>query len=304
MKQRDQDPQPGFDRRGFLKVVAAAGVATATADRAQASSADAPGDPYGVLVDTTRCVGCRNCELVCAEANGLPEPDLDDAVLERERRTSDDSFSVINRYETSAGEVFVKRQCMHCVTPACASACLTRAMLKTAQGPVVWRESKCMGCRYCMVSCPFDMPKFEYDSANPRIRKCTMCFDRISQGGVPACVENCLGEALLFGRRSELLYEARKRIAEAPDSYVHSIYGEQEAGGTCWLYLAAVPFEELGFRTDLARHAYPEMTREFLYGVPVVLTLAPAMLLALNRATNRNNDAGRELPAADSEESS
>jgi len=291
---RRQIPRAGFDRRGFLKVLSASGVAVAVADRAEASPGAAVADPFGVLVDTTRCIGCRNCELVCAEANRLPEPDLDDAVLEQERRTSERQFSVINRYETSGGEVFVKRQCMHCITPACASACLTRAMVKTDRGPVLWRENKCMGCRYCMVSCPFDMPKFEYHSANPRIRKCTMCFDRISDGGVPACVEECPGEALSFGPRSKLLHEARQRIADGPDDYVHAIYGEHEAGGSCWLYLAAVPFEELGFRTDLATHPYPEMTREFLYGVPVVLTLAPAMLLALNRATRRERGEGEE----------
>jgi Fe-S-cluster-containing dehydrogenase component len=176
---------------------------------------------------------------------------------------------------------------MHCLQPACASACLTKALLKTEEGPVIWRADKCMGCRYCMLSCPFDMPKFEYDSPTPEIKKCTLCAERIAQGGIPACAESCPSEAILFGRRSELLTEARRRIAEAPDDYVNHVYGEHEAGGTSVLYLSAVPFEDLGLPGDLERDPYPELTREFLYGVPVVLTLAPALLLGLSQATRR-----------------
>jgi len=278
-----------MNRRGFLKTVGVAGaVAMARPGDAQAESAGGGVDGFAVLVDTTRCVGCRTCEAACAEANGLPEPPADDAVLEAERKPSTEQWSVINRCETDAGEVFVKRQCMHCVTPACASACLTKAMYKTEDGPVIWRENKCMGCRFCMVSCPFDMPKFEYDSAVPRIQKCRMCFDRLAEGGLPACVENCPAEALTFGRRSEMLAEARKRIVENPETYADHIYGEHEVGGTGFLYLSAVPFEQLGFRTDLGQTAYPRLTEDFLYGVPIVLTLWPAFLLALSQATKKD----------------
>jgi Fe-S-cluster-containing dehydrogenase component len=276
-----------FGRRCFLKILGASGVVLTGLDNAAAPPASPEGDPLGVLVDTTRCAGCHNCEVVCAEAHGLPEPDLSDEALERTRATSDTQLCVVNRWDTERGEVFVKRQCMHCVQPACTSACLTRAMMKTPEGPVVWRENKCMGCRYCMISCPFDVPKFEYDSALPRILKCDLCRERRARGELPACVENCPGEALTFGKRSELIAEARRRILEAPDEYVHQVYGEEEAGGTCWLYLASVPFDQLGFRTDLESRPYPELTRDFLYGVPVVLTLAPAFLLALSNATRR-----------------
>ena len=125
---------------------------------------------------------------------------------------------------------------MHCNEPACAAACLTQAMHKTSEGPVIWREDKCMGCRYCMVSCPFDVPKFEYNSANPEVTKCTMCAERQQNGQIPACVENCPAEALVFGTRRELLAEARTRIAENPELYYDHIYGETEAGGTSFLY--------------------------------------------------------------------
>lgn len=259
--------------------------------RALAAETDEKPEFMGVLVDTTRCVGCRACEYACAEQNGLPEPDDDESVLETIRKQTVKQWSVVNRYETEAGEIFVKKQCMHCSQPACASACLTKAMKKTELGPVVWRESKCMGCRFCMVSCPFDIPKFEYHSAVPKIQKCRMCLDLIQQGKPPACVENCMGdEALLFGKKRELLDIARARIAVEPEKYVHHIYGEHEVGGTGWLYLSAVPFKQLGFREDLGTRPYPELTKEFLYGVPVVLTLLPPFLLGLSYATRDNTE--------------
>jgi Fe-S-cluster-containing dehydrogenase component len=207
----------------------------------------------------------------------------DDVDMTAARTTSEKQWTVVNRFDTAKGEVFVKQQCMHCLQPACASACLTRAMHKTALGPVDWTADKCMGCRFCMVSCPFDVPKFEYFSANPRIQKCVMCWEKVKDGGQPACVENCPAEALTFGPRSQLLEEGRRRIYKEPDKYVHQIYGEHEAGGTGVLYLASVPFEQLGFR-NVAPESYPALTREFLYAVPVVLTLVPPLLVGLNRA--------------------
>ncbi|MGD2215273.1 MAG: 4Fe-4S dicluster domain-containing protein [Gemmatimonadales bacterium] len=275
-----------MDRRDCLKTLCAAAGSALVAGDLQAREAGgeaADSQAVGVLVDTTKCLGCRMCEWACAEANGLPDPESD-VELTPERTTSPTQWSVIQRYETEKGPVSVKRQCMHCLQPACASACLTRAMHKTPNGPVAWDGDKCMGCRFCMISCPFDVPKFEYDSVNPKIQKCVMCWERLQEGAEPACVANCPAGALLFGKRSELLEVARERIYHNPGRYVHHIYGEREAGGTSFLYLAAVPFDQLGFRTDLDETSYPVLTREFLYAVPLVLTLLPPLLLALNRA--------------------
>jgi formate dehydrogenase iron-sulfur subunit len=282
---------PGhIDRRGFLKTIGVVGATLASAGAAKATETKSHVDRVGVLVDTTRCVGCRTCEYMCAEANGLPEPDLmDDTVFDAEREGSESQRTVVNRYETDAGEIYVKRQCMHCIEPACASACLTKAMAKTEMGPVIWRGNKCMGCRFCMVSCPFDAPKFEYHSANPKIQKCTLCWERLEKGELPACVENCPAGALTFGKRDELIEEARRRINDNPDAYIHEIFGEDEVGGTSWLYLSAAPFDQIGFRTDLGDTAYPKYTQEFLYGVPIVLTLLPPFLLALSSATKGDN---------------
>jgi Fe-S-cluster-containing dehydrogenase component len=279
-----------------LELVAAIGASSLARQAGAATTAAEEGETFGVLVDLTRCAGCRMCELSCAEANGLPEPEWDDAVDDVKRPTSERQWTVVNRFETSRGEVFVKRQCMHCLAPACASACLTKAMCKTEEGPVVWREDRCMGCRYCMIACPFDAPKFEYSSPIPKIQKCRMCWERVAEGELPACVENCPNEALTFGKRSELLEIARQRIYENPGEYVSHIYGEHEAGGTGWLYISPVPFEELGFPTDVGEESYPETTRDFLTSVPVVLTLWPAFLLGLRRATAAAEDRGADPP--------
>ncbi len=275
-----------MDRRGFLKTLGLAGATVALPKATGAAEPKSDVEAYAVLVDTTRCVGCNTCTYACAEANGLPEPKDPDAVT----KPTTDQWTAIGRFQTSKGEVCVKRQCMHCVSPACASACLTAAMRKTAQGPVVWREDKCMGCRFCMVSCPFNGPKFEYGSTNPRIRKCVMCAERVRKGRQPACVESCPENALLFAKRADLLRIARKRMLESPDQYVDHIYGEREAGGTSWLYLAGVPFEELGFPTDVGETPYPNLTASFLYSVPAVLTLGPALMLGMARATHENDE--------------
>jgi Fe-S-cluster-containing dehydrogenase component len=281
-----------MDRRDLLKTMgAAAGTVLASSGlKAQEPEAAPTVEPVGILVDTTKCIGCRTCEWACADAHkdaGVEyEENADFSVT---RLTSEKRWTAVNRYETEKGTFYAKKQCMHCLSPACASACLTRAMHKNQDppGPVVWTADRCMGCRYCMISCPFDMPKFQYHKAVPRVEKCVMCAERLAEGKKPACVENCPAGALTFGARKDLLEEARKRIYAEPDRYVHQIYGEHEAGGTSWLYLSAVPFEQLGFKSDVGETPYPTYTREFLYSVPFVEILVPTFMLALNAATKR-----------------
>lgn len=287
-------------RRRFLQLASVAG-ASAAARTAGAQERKPSREFLGVLCDTTRCIGCRSCEVACAEAHGLPVPDVArDEALAAERTTSETQLTVVNRYQTSKGEVFVKKQCMHCWQPACTAACLTNAMYKTDVGPVIWRGNKCMGCRYCMVSCPFDIPKFEYDSANPRIQKCDMCWARLEKGEKPACVAACPTDALMFGRKRELMEIARVRVYRHPDHYEHRIYGESEVGGTGWLYLSAVPFNELGFRMDLGTTPYPEFTTGFLYGVPVILFGMPALLMGFNLLARAREEAPLDgAPPAD-----
>jgi Fe-S-cluster-containing dehydrogenase component len=280
----------GINRRNFFKALGATSAAVALGKEVNAEKPNTDNVEFkAILYDSTRCVGCQSCELSCAETNHLPEPeDYPEAGIVR--KTSENCRTVINLYETSKGPVYVKRQCMHCNDPACAAACLTQAMKKTEEGPVIWRDEKCMGCRYCMISCPFDMPRFDYNSANPNITKCTMCFERQQEGKIPACVENCPAEALMFGTRRELIAEARKRIVENPDTYVDHIYGETEAGGTSFLYLSSVPFEEIGLKTNIQKSSYPALTKSFLYSVPSVFVLVPSLLLGLHQASKTNQN--------------
>jgi formate dehydrogenase iron-sulfur subunit len=290
-----------MNRRGFLKTTVAAGSA-ALAGKLNAQDQRKPEEFVGILVDTTRCIGCRSCEVACSEEHDLAVPDvINDGLLEKERKTTDKQWMIVNKYETEKGDVFVKKQCMHCYQPACAAACPTEAMKKTKKGPVIWDGDKCMGCRFCMVSCPFDIPKFEYHEWNPKIQKCTMCFERLEQGKKPACVAACPTDALMFGTRLKNLEVARHRIYSHPDKYVHHIYGEHDVGGTGYIYLSAVPFDQIGFRTDLGRTPYPEYTKEFLYAVPLVLFGIPALLLGLNALAD-NDKTGKDSETGFGEE--
>jgi len=281
-----------INRRNFFKVIGVTGVSLGLGKKLSASPAkENETEFYGILHDSTRCMGCQGCEYACASEHGLPDPDIDDMPAAGiVRKTNETRRLVINAHETSQGELYIKNQCMHCNQPACSAACLTMAMYKTKEGPVIWRDDKCMGCRFCMVSCPYDVPKFEYHSANPKIVKCNMCYERVMEGKLPACVEDCPAEALTFGTRRELIAEARKRINDNPDLYYDGIYGEHEAGGTGNLYISSVPFEELGLNTNLQTKPYPELTKGFLYSVPSIFVLWPAILLGMYKSTKNNQN--------------
>ena len=279
----------GFDRRNFFRTIAVAGATLAVGSSFGAVKSDEEAVEFqGMLYDSTKCIGCRACERVCAKTYNLPEP-KDEMKAGVIRNTTETQRTAISNCITSKGEVFGKKQCMHCNEPACTAACLTQAMYKTKEGPVIWRGDKCMGCRYCMVSCPFDVPKFEFHSANPKIQKCDLCYDRIKSGKIPACAEACPADALTFGTRRELIAEARKRIFESPKDYINQIFGEEVAGGTGLLYLSPAPFNELGLNTKLQNSSYPALTKGFLYSVPSVDVLLPPLLLAIYEATKNNN---------------
>jgi formate dehydrogenase iron-sulfur subunit len=283
------------DRRAFLKLAGGAGAASAVGaaaivarPRRAAAAAHRADGGAAMLVDTTRCVGCRACEAACSEVNGLPAPAMsgEDAVFAKARRTEPTSYTVVNQFAGAAGgraapTRFVKTQCMHCVDPACSSACLVKALEKTPDGPVVYHADRCLGCRYCMVACPFGVPAFEYDKAVPYVTKCTFCAGRQRQGQAPACAQACPTGALTFGTRKALLETAKTRIYRDGERYVRHVYGEHEAGGTSWLYITDVPFEELGFRPDVPARPYPELTWTFLSAVPFVLMLWPPFLMGL-----------------------
>lgn len=233
---------------------------------------------FGCLFDITQCVGCRSCEEACNIANSLPAPDKpfdDPTVLDRERRPSSKAFTVVNRYYPNPPDLhnelvptFVKVQCMHCNKPSCVSACIVGAMEKKEEGPVLYDASKCIGCRYCMVACPFQIPAYEYhNSLTPEVKKCNFCFEKYTKNGEwPACARACPREAMLFGKRDQLLIHARRLVKKHPERYSPHIYGEYEIGGTSWMYLANVDFEKIGFQ-NLKPEPIPLLTETLQHGI-------------------------------------
>uniref|UniRef100_A0A7C4W005 4Fe-4S dicluster domain-containing protein n=1 Tax=Desulfatirhabdium butyrativorans TaxID=340467 RepID=A0A7C4W005_9BACT len=297
-----------LSRRKFLGWMGAAGAGTLLKGTSAQAAANThfTGYPnsYAVLHDITRCVGCRSCEAACNAVNELPKPDkpfTDLSVLESRRRTTAKTYTVVNKFpsdiQTTPSEkpVYVKKQCNHCLEPACASACFVRAFHKTPEGAVIYDPSVCVGCRYCMIACPFEIPTYEYDKAlEPRVMKCTMCYPRIQKGLLPGCVQACPKEALTFGKRKEILDIARERIRRHPERYIDHIYGEREMGGTSWLYLSGVPFASIGMREDLGVTPAPELTSGALGAVPIVVGLWPVLLTGIYAISKRKEKVSEE----------
>ncbi len=268
----------GIDRRDFLKIAMASGGATLLTNPTEAkASAEVELNPdrWGMLVDTTLCIGCRHCEWACKRQNELPSAPLaefsDTSAFDNLRRPDAESYTVVNRFPNPKNPdrpIYAKVQCMHCEDAGCVSACLVGALQKEKDGPVSYDAWKCMGCRYCMVACPFQVPAYEYFNAlNPRVMKCTFCMERVKKDkDFPACAKICPQGVLTFGKRVELLQAARERMAKAPDRYVPHIYGEHEVGGTAWLYLAEVPFEKLGFLT-LGEQSVPHLNESIQHSI-------------------------------------
>ncbi len=289
-----------ISRRKFLGWMGAAGLTSAVGTTARAASNqefEGYENSMAVLHDITRCIGCRKCEEACNIVNELPAPQapFDDLkVLEQKRRTTPKEYTVVNQFEGDR-PTFVKQQCNHCQEPACASACFVNAFTKTPEGAVIYNEDVCVGCRYCMIACPFEIPTYEYDEPfTPRIMKCTMCHPRISKGLLPGCVESCPTEALVYGKRTDLIKVANQRIAAYPDRYVDHIYGEKEMGGTNWLYLSSEPYQEIGMREDLGNTAAPKLTKGALGAVPIVVGLWPVLLTGIYAVNKRKEKIAAE----------
>jgi formate dehydrogenase iron-sulfur subunit len=282
-----------ISRRDFLKRVGGGGAALTAAwlldsKVAPVYASDRSGESsWGVLIDLTRCTGCNSCVLACKESNSLPRPDVVPGALD-----SDAYTFVETRWLTTADGIirrrYVKRQCMHCLNAACVSACPAGAMYKGPHGPVIYRASRCLGCRYCQAACPFGAPRFNWDNGiDPVISKCWLCYDRLQKDLKPACVEACPTGTLRSGRRDELLFQAHAQIASNPGRYVDHIFGEFEVGGTAMLYLSDVPFEQLGFLVDLPTTAPPEETEKIISKLPYVLTGVAALMTGSAVYTHR-----------------
>ncbi len=239
-----------MDRRSFLKL-SGVGLGAAFLGSGVAVPVRAARNGMAILYDSDRCVGCRACQMACKGWNKLPPESADpEGLYDSPLDLSVHTWTLILLGEVEEkGKLhrgFVKRQCMHCQYPACVSACPVGALHKTEEGAVIYNATRCIGCRYCMVACPFGVPRFEWEERLPRIRKCTFCADRLEAGLHPACVEACPTGALTFGERNSLIAEAESRIRSNPGKYVNHIYGKEEVGGTSMLYISHIPFERLG----------------------------------------------------------
>ncbi|MBD3873533.1 MAG: hydrogenase 2 operon protein HybA [Acidobacteria bacterium] len=238
-----------MDRRTLLKGAAAAGAgaAVSAATTAEASSVrpTAPPDAVGMLYDATLCIGCRACVTACKTANNMPGN-----LYDPPNDLNGETKNIIKLYEEDGEKSYMKQQCMHCIDPGCVNACMIGAFKKREFGIVTWDKDRCIGCRYCQVACPYNIPKFQWDTPVPEIVKCELCNHMLARGEEPGCVQACPKEAVIFGTYEELLADARQRVADHPERYYPAgapqIFGDTEGGGTQVLYLAGVDFEKLG----------------------------------------------------------
>ena len=261
------------------------------------------------LVDITKCIGCRACQVACKQWNdrdGEHTELQDELGFQNPATLSAKTYTLITFHELPDEKapgglhyLFTMRRCLHCLEPACASACPTTALTRQPDGPVTYDADKCIGCRYCIWACPWGVPTAEWDSLAPKIQKCTHCADRsdqplpLSRNGqtltgeqnksyreniiTPACVKACPADALRFGERESMLQEARGRISNHPEKYVDHIYGEREAGGTSVLYLSSVPFASLGF-PEVNNEPYPALSKIAIHAVPPAVIALGALL--------------------------
>ncbi|MGD2135090.1 MAG: 4Fe-4S dicluster domain-containing protein [Gemmatimonadales bacterium] len=248
-----------------------------------------------ILIDTTRCVGCEECVAACKREHGLGP----DRLWPGQQRI--DSLSATRRVTVlrRPDDRFVVQQCRHCLDPACVSACLVGAMQKTPEGPVIYDPDKCMGCRYCLVACPFGIPRYDWDRPVPFVHKCTMCYRRLRNGREPACVEACPEDATVFGSRPALLAEAHRRIDAEPDRYLPCVAGEHEVGGTSVLYLSDTPLDFLSWRQELGTTPLPQLTWASLEKVPPVILLVSGLMAGVHWVIGRRMKRAAEAAGAD-----
>lgn len=237
---------------------------------------------HALLIDFTACIGCRECMKACKEANNLPGPPGD--------RLSDTNYTVVKQH----GKLYYRQLCMHCLTPTCASVCPVAALEKSPAGPVIYDGDKCIGCRYCMLACPFNIPRYEWHDPTPVVRKCIMCIHRIEEGKPPACAWVCPMGATRFGDRDRLLEIAHTRIRNHPNRYIDRVYGEKEVGGTSVLMLSSIAFADLGFRNSLPDEPLPELTWTVLKKIPNILITGSIIMGGIWWVINRRMELERE----------
>lgn len=317
-------------RRDFLKVVAGGGLLFAAGESPAYARPPKimPPQAVGMLYDSSICIGCKVCQFACKKYNEMPAehtfrpPEMTDRLWDNPIDLSGKTLNIIKAYKHGTGEAknaetdgfaFIKRHCMHCVDPACVSACPVSALKKNPiNGVISYHKNACIGCRYCQVACPFNIPKFEFDKAFPQIRKCQFCDHRFAEGKYSACCEFCPTGASIFGPAKGLLEEAKKRLTlkageyyEYPVStleskfklrqkvpaYINHIYGEKEVGGTQYIMLAGVAFDKLGMPvlSEKSDAMLSESIQHTLYkGLIAPVAVLAGLMFAAYRSTKKN----------------
>lgn len=329
-----------INRRDFLKFSAGTGLVLATDAKVSAAreKKELSPDAVGILYDATLCIGCMSCMVNCKKANAEPggalyhketagqvpyEYEGEEQKYDAPTSLSDKTLCLIKAYhgksEKEGGKdefSFIKQHCLHCVDPACVSACPVEALKKQpGTGIVTYDKNKCFGCRYCQVACPFGIPMYEWEKSSPSVVKCQLCNHRFAQGGYSACCEACPTGASLFGKVTDLQEEAKRRLDLKPGDtyaypvnhiahgkkteqvvpeYVDHVYGLEEAGGTQYMFLAGVDFDKLGFNPKITNQVYPDLTWSYVSHVPqligTLLVAGTVTRLVTQRLEKKNKD--------------
>ncbi|OHB27050.1 MAG: formate dehydrogenase [Desulfuromonadaceae bacterium GWC2_58_13] len=256
------------------------------------------------LIDMTKCTGCRGCQVACKQWNQLDAEKTEffsGEGYQNPPAMSEKTFTRIKfrDYQKNGQNefAFYKEMCMHCNEPACASVCPVGAFEKTAEGPVIYKADRCIGCRFCMIACPFGIPKYEWSKAFPLVKKCTGCYSRVKEGMKPACATTC-PTAISYGPRDEMIKEAERRLTDYPDRYIHKVYGKDQAGGTSVIYLTSLPFDELGFKPVTMR-PLPGYTWQALRLVPAAFLTVGGGLSAISWINHRKDRLKQEREEAE-----
>lgn len=247
------------------------------------------GSQMGLLFDAAECIGCGNCYQACKEENNLPATNKDFL----KDHLSNNTYTVVEEY----GNTYARKMCMHCLEPTCVSVCPVGAFEKTKLGPIIYDAAKCIGCRYCMQACPHNIPRYEWSSISPRVRKCVLCYKRVKRGQMTACAEACPVEATICGKLADLIALAKRRIKENPNKYYPHIYGLEEAGGSNVLIISPVPFEQLGYSSKIPKVSMPDFTSRAMEKIPTVVSLGGIFLTGMYWLTKRKNQLAKERKA-------
>ena len=196
----------------------------------------------GFLVDTSRCIGCRSCQVACKQWNKLDaDQTANQGSFENPRDLTPALYNRIRFVEQadSSGAMtwrFLNERCMHCGDAGCLKVCPSPgALYRTKDGIVAYDKEKCISCKYCVSACPFNIPRYGSDD---KVAKCHLCLDRVGAGMTPACAKACPTETLKFGKRSDLIASAKAAGKK--------LYGESDLSGLGVVYALEGPPEQYG----------------------------------------------------------